>query len=31
MVDPRVGTITRLAEALECQEAWLLYGRRLED
>lgn len=26
MVDPRAGTITSLAEALECEEAWLLYG-----
>lgn len=31
MVDARVGTIARLAEALDCQEAWLLYGRSLKD
>lgn len=29
-VDAKVGTIAGLAEALECEEAWLLLGVRLQ-
>ncbi len=29
-VDAKVGTITGLAEALECEEAWLLLGGSLQ-
>lgn len=29
-VDAKVGTITGLAQALECEEAWLLLGGRLQ-
>jgi len=29
-VDAKVGTITGIAEALECEEAWLVLGGRLQ-